>query len=117
MFYFLRKRTYFKGDIIDNFSFDIKSKNPIKISYYIGNILYDKVNEFIFISAPYTEFKIRFTFNEKPNYEIEFNIYSRQYIIETEYRNNMTNSTIITKTNIYRNGICDIYNSYMDKTI
>ena len=29
----------------------------------------------------------------------------------------MTNNTIITKTNIYRNGICDIYNNYMDEKI
>jgi hypothetical protein len=103
------------GDIIDNIKFKTLNKNiKTKISYYIGGYLYepDLVKEFIFCASQYHEFKIRITFLEKPTNELEFIIYSRVYLLDTEYRNKLANNTIITKTNIYRDGMCCELNNF-----
>jgi hypothetical protein len=103
------KRT---GDIIDNIR--IECQNKIKVSYYIGGCQYhpDVVEQFIPVSAIYHDFTIRITFLEKPTNEIEFVIYSRIYLLGKEHRKNMARNTIITKSNIYRNGMCGQLNNF-----
>jgi len=67
----------------------------------ILNNLYEDIKEFIFISAQYTQFRIRITFLEKPTNDLEFIIHSRYSLLNKEYRNKILKSTIITKSNIY----------------
>ena len=101
------------GDIIDNIRFESSNKN-IRINYYIGGYKYEpsEVKEFILVSAPYTDFKIRITFLEKPSNEDEFSIHSRVYLLDTEYRKKMARNTVITNTNIYKDGICAKLNNF-----
>jgi hypothetical protein len=113
--YYYEYSTDRKGDIIDNINFDSKGAK-FTISYYIGHILYDpsEVKEFIIISAPFHEFKIRITFLETPANELEFSIHSRVYILSNDYRKQLcSRSTIITNTNIYKEGMCGKLNNFI----
>ena len=96
------------ADIVDNIRYESEMKN-VSITYYIGGILYQPsdVKEFILISAPYHEFKVRITFLEKPSTDAEFKIHSRVYLLGTEHRKKIANNTVITNNILYRNGICE----------
>ena len=95
-------------DMIDNIRVEPINEN-IKISYYIGGILYDPniVKEILFFALDYHDFKIRITFLEKPSNDFEFSIYSRAYLLDHgNDKNKITTKKIITNTNIYMSGMC-----------
>ena len=82
------------------------------MSYYIGGYKYkvDKVNKFIFVSFQYSDFKIRITFKKKTTNNLEFTIYSRIYLLESEYRKKIMTNTIIT----YKSDSLEEYESYIN---
>jgi hypothetical protein len=98
-------------EIMDNINIKPIDKNII-ISYYIGGHKYDPhvVKEFVFVSAMYNEFKIRFTFLEMPTENYEFSVCSRNYILKNDLRNYMRNNTLITDSMRYFEGMCIGYN-------
>ena len=101
------------GDIMDNIRFE-STNLKVKLTYYIGGAVYDpeEVDEFLTISTPFHDFRIRITFLEKPNVNDEFMVHSRMYLIEPETRKLLTINTVITKTNIYNSGMCARLNNY-----
>ena len=96
------------GDIIDNIYIEKSLRLKIQITYYIGGIKYtpEEIDEFIFISAKNHDFKIRFTFLERPNPNDEFRIISRYYLINSQDRELLAKSRVLTKNNIYNYGMC-----------
>ena len=90
------------GEIVSNIHLDESQNLDIKLTYYIGGIKYtpDEVNEFVLISARYHDFKIRFTFLEKPNHDYEFKLFLRYYIINNIDRKLLAQSIVVTKINI-----------------
>ena len=94
------------GDIIDNIH--IECLIQTKINYYINNYEYksNEFDEFIFVAAPYSELKIRITFLEIPKNNTEFIIKSTNYILNNEDIKKLSSSKVITKKNIYNEGIC-----------
>ena len=106
-------------DMIDNIRVEPINKN-IKISYYIGGILYDPniVKEILFFTLDYHDFKIRITFLEKPSNDFDFSIYSRAYLLDHgNNKNKITTKKIITNTNIYMSGMCMPLNENEPKII
>ena len=101
------------GDIIDNIYIEKSLRLKIQITYYIGGIKYtpEEIDEFIFISAKNHDFKIRFTFLERPNPNDEFRIISRYYLINSQDRELLAKSRVLTKNNIYNYGMCIKINS------
>lgn len=95
------------GDIIDNIHFESPNINA-QLTYYIGGIKYspEEVNEFLIVSAPYHDFKIRVTFLEKPTFDDEFKILGRYYILDSPDRKLLAAEKVKTKNNIYNNGMC-----------
>ena len=98
-------------EIMDNINIKPIDKNII-VSYYIGGHKYDPqvVKEFVFVSAMYHEFKIRFTFLEMPTENYEFSVYSRNYILKNDLRNYLRDNTLITDSMTYFDGMCIGYN-------
>lgn len=98
------------GEISDTISVSeiTKTHSKVEVSYYIDGVKYkpEEINDFIYISAPYTAFIIRLTFQEKPDVNAEFEISSRTILLNTEARIKLTESTVLTKNNVYENGIC-----------
>jgi len=78
-----------------------------QLTYYFNGIKYipEDVSEFIFCSAPYTEFKIRITFLEKPNTNDEFKINARHWIINSNDRKTIISKPVIVKNIIYKDGV------------
>jgi len=93
------------GDILNNFN--LESKNNIKLNFIIGGKIYEmnEINELIIVASPYSDFKIRITFLEKPNIDDEFKISYRVYLLESDIRRNFMNNPIKTETNIYIDGV------------
>ena len=96
------------GDIIDNIH--IENSN-IQLSYYINGIKFtpEEVNEFVFVSAQYSEFKIRITFFEKPKPNDEFKVFSRYYIINNKHRKTLTENNVIAKNILYLEGFIKVF--------
>ncbi len=97
------------GDIVDNIRFETASNLTVLLSYNIGGINYtpEELDEFVIVSSQYNNLTIRVTFLEEPTADDEFNIISKYYfIINLQYRKLLATSTVITKSNIYSNGIC-----------
>jgi len=96
------------GDIIDEIKYESSTDLDSKLTYYIGGIEYqpEEFNEFVFISSPYNEFKIRITFMRKPVFDDKFKINSRYWLLDNKPRLLLGRSNVITKYNIYNNGIC-----------
>jgi len=97
-------------DIMDNININPKNDN-IKISYHIGGHKYEPqvVKEFVFVSAMYHDFKIRFTFLEIPTENYEFTVCSRNYILKNDLRNDFCNHILITDSMRYECGMCICY--------
>jgi len=96
-------------DIVDNIRFETASNLTVQLSYNIGGINYtpEELDEFVIVSSQYNNLTIRITFLEEPTADDEFNIISQYYfIINLQYRRLLETSTVITKSNIYSNGIC-----------
>ena len=95
-----------EGDILNNFNLESKNKN-IKLNFIIGGKIYEmnEINELIIVASPYSDFKIRITFLEKPNIDDEFKISYRVYLLESDIRRNFMNNPIKTETNIYIDGV------------
>ena len=91
------------GDIVDNMSVESLTNLNVQISYNIGGIMYnsDQFKEFVFISAPFQELKVRITFFEKPNLNDEIKILSRYYLINIEDRQVLAKSRVNTENSIY----------------
>ena len=102
-----------QGDIVDNIKVECPN-GKIKKSYYIGGIKYDpnEIEEFIIVAAPYHDLQIRITFLEEPTTSTKLLIYSRIYLINNEDRIKMRKSKIITRTNIYNDGMCGRLNDF-----
>lgn len=106
------------GDIIDEIKYETNTDLDAKLTYNIGGIEYlpEEFNEFLFVSALYNEFKIRIIFMRKPEIDDKFNIHSRYWLFDSEPRRFLQRSKVITKYNMYSNGVCerlnDIYNNY-----
>ncbi len=94
------------GDIYDNFNFE--SNNNITISYIINSNIYNTLNEFIVVASQYNDIKIRVTFLDKPNNNDEFRLSYRVYLLESDNRNQFMKNSIMTRTNFYSNGVCNI---------
>ena len=98
-------------EIMDNINIKPIDKNII-ISYYIGGHKYDPhvVKEFVFVSAMFHDFKIRFTFLEIPTKNYEFSVCSRNYILNKDLRKYLCENTVITDSMRYFDGMCIGYN-------
>ena len=94
-----------EGDIA---SYSVTSTLRHSYRYMIGGKLYDdtRVREFIVCSSMYTECIIRVTFLERPVHEAEFTIHSTIYLLGANLRKEFMNKTVLTTTNVYRDGIC-----------
>ena len=93
------------GDIIDNISI-ILPKNTI-VKFLIGGYEYDNIKTFINLNAPYSEFKLKFIFAEKPKTDDVIRIYYDSYILDGFERNKMRSiKKLRTKTNLYEDGMC-----------
>jgi hypothetical protein len=94
-----------QADVIDNIHI-ISSKNNVKMKFIIGGEEYDIINTFIMALSQYHEFKIKLIFTE-PKVEDKISICHRNYLLNTDLRNNLIKEHIIkTDTNIYANGMC-----------
>ena len=95
-------------DIIDEIKYETLSDLDAKLTYYIGGIEYlpEEFNEFLFCSALFNEFKVRITFIRKPKIDDKFKINSRHWLLDSEQSHLIRRSKVITKYNIYDNGIC-----------
>ena len=99
------------GDIIDEIKYESLTDLNAKLTYYIGGVDYipDEFNDFVFVSAPYCELKVRITFMKKPVFDDKFKIKSRYWILDNETRLLLINhnkNKVITKYNIYSDGMC-----------
>ena len=93
------------GDIMDNIRINLP-KNAI-VNFLIGGYEYDNINTFINLNAPYSEFKLKFIFTEKPTKDDPIGIYYDCYILDGYERNKMRNiKKIKTRTNLYEDGMC-----------
>jgi hypothetical protein len=101
------------GDIIDEIKFEPLTDLDAKLTYSIGGIDYipEEFNEFLFISAPFNEFKVRIRFMRKPDFDDKFKINSRYWLLDSNPRILLQRSNVITKYNIYNNGICKRINN------
>ncbi len=97
-------------DIIDNISFNSTNKN-IKMTYTINQLEYDILNEFISISAQYSEFKLKFTFTEKPSVDDVIEIKYRNYLINSKDRELLSKNMVVTDAHKYSSGSihCSLY--------
>ena len=93
---------------IDNIRFESDNNLKVKLNYNIGDTKYipEEFNEFVIIASQYNDFKIRVIFLEKPTTDDEFKILSRYYLINSQDRKILATNKIITKNNIYSNGVC-----------
>ena len=91
------------SDIVDNISLECSENLKAVLSYNIGGKFYEKeqIKKIIFIAAPYTEFKIRITFLEKPKNEDTFNILMRNYIWNSQDRKLLAQSKVKCDNNLY----------------
>jgi hypothetical protein len=102
------------GDIIDEIKYESSTNLDSKLTYYISEIEYlsEEFNEFLFISSPYNEFKIRITFMRKPVFHDKFKINSRYWLLDIEPRLLLQRTNkVITKYNIYNGGECKRLNN------
>jgi hypothetical protein len=99
-------------DIIDEIKYVPFTNLDAKLTYYISSIEYppEDFNEFLFCSALFNEFKVRITFIRKPNIDDKFKIISRYWLLDSESSRLLRRSKVITKYNIYDDGICKILN-------
>ena len=96
------------GDIIDNIYFE-KSKNlSAQFIYYIGGKRYlpNEIKKFVTCSAPYTEFKVRIVFFEKPTFNDEFKMMMRNYLLNEEHKKILYMHHIKCDDMMYNNGVC-----------
>jgi len=95
-------------DIVDEIKYESTSDLDAKLTYYIGGIDYpaEEFNEFLFCSALFNEFKVRITFIRKPTNDNKFKINSRYWVLDSETSQLLRRSKVITKYNIYDNGVC-----------
>jgi len=94
-----------EADIIENIHFVSTDKNII-MTFIIGDNEYDNINTFIYVSSMYNEFKLKFTFTEKPNLDDKIYISYKNYLLNVNERNNFIKNVVKTNTNIYSDGIC-----------
>lgn len=94
------------SDIIDNIN--ITASLKVKLSYIINGIEYlqNELDEFIFTTSRYTEFKFRITFLETPTLNDHFNISMRNYVLDDDSLKILRKdeNTVITNKFIYRYG-------------
>jgi hypothetical protein len=99
------------GDIIDNITLEHLPNINAQLTYYISSkkFLPEEVNKFVICAAMYTDFKVRVTFLEKPDINSEFRVIMRNYLLQSELREMISNSPLGVKCgNIrYYNGIVD----------
>lgn len=98
---FYPKREY---DIVDNFS--VICNQPIEVSFFCGGIYYNakEFQDFLFVSSPYHELRIRVTFLEEPADKIIINY--RSYLLNNvEDRRQLVSNSVRTKYIIYRSGM------------
>ena len=100
-------------DMIDDITYETLTDLDAKLTYNICGIDYipEKFIEFLFVSAMFHEFKIRITFIRKPEFNDKFKINSRHWLFNNESRKLLTKSNVITKYNIYNNGMCQKLNN------
>lgn len=91
------------SDIVDNISLECSANLKAVLSYNIGGKLYEKeqIKKIIFIAAPYTEFKHRITFLEKPKTEDTFQVIMRNYIWNSQDRKLLAQSKVKCDNNLY----------------
>ena len=99
-----------QNDIVDNITVESPG-SQIKISYLLNDEPYstDEIKKFLIASAPYCEFKIRFTFqnNFKPDNNYIFTLFMRYYIVNNDLRKNiLLSKDIIVDKIIYKGGTC-----------
>jgi hypothetical protein len=99
-------------DIIDEIKYVPFTNLDAKLTYYISSIEYppEDFNEFLFCSALYSEFKVRITFIRIPKIDDKFKINSRYWLLDSKSSQLLRRSKVITKYNIYDDGICKILN-------
>jgi len=97
------------GDIIDNIIFEKSPNMSTQFIYYIGGKKYlpNEVNKFITCAAPYSEFKVRIIFFQKPNADDEFKMIMRNYLLNPEDRKKLMTHSLGVKCDIFRyyNGV------------
>ena len=98
-------------DIIDEIKYVPFTNLDAKLTYYISSIEYppEDFNEFLFCSALFNEFKVRITFIRKPKIDDKFKINSRHWLLDSTSQL-LRRSKVITKYNIYYDGVCKILN-------
>jgi hypothetical protein len=107
-YYYYEFRPERNGDIIDEIKYDTSTDLDAKLTYSISGMVYlpEEFNEFLFVSAIFNEFKVRITFMRKPVFEDTFKIISRYWLLDREPRMLLQRSNVITKYNIYNDGLC-----------
>ena len=102
--YFLEKNC----DVISGITFASSRKLTVKLTYYIGGIeyKYGEIDELLIVCGMYNEFKIRITFLEKPLIDDEFSFSSKMIVLKPKCVDRLRYNTVVTKNNIYHNGIC-----------
>jgi hypothetical protein len=95
-------------DIIDEIKYVPFTNLDAKLTYYISGIEYppEDFNEFLFCSALYSQFKVRITFIRIPKIDDKFKINSRYWLLDSKSSQLLRTSKVITKYNIYDNGVC-----------
>jgi len=98
------------SDIIDNIYLECPEHVKAQIVYYINGkkFLPEEVKSFIICAAVYNDFKIRVTFLEKPNFNDEFKIIMRNYLLNVVDKKILSTNTLGVKCDniIYHNGVC-----------
>ena len=96
------------GNIIDNIFLSHSPNVNIVLSYYIGGKKYslEEVKKIVVCASIHYEFKIRVTFLEKTNFNDEFKIIMRNYILETGDRKRLATNPLKCDNIRYYNGTC-----------
>ncbi len=108
--YFYEFSVDMTSDIIDNIIFEKSPNLSSQFTYYIGGKIYlpNEIKKFITCAAPYSDFKVRITFFQKPNNNDEFKMIMRNYLLNPEDRKILCTHSLGVKCDYfsYYNGVC-----------
>lgn len=97
-------------DIISDFQF-VSSDTDIDFSIILNDSFeYKEVKELILVASPYTSAKLRITFRELPKYNDKIRIHYYKYLCNSDTRNYLMRTKIITSSFVYNEGVI-LYNT------
>ena len=105
-------------DLIDDIR--IASDKRIHVEYLVGGNVYQthELDVFAKIAATYHDFVIKITFLEDIKPTDQFSIFYRNTLFKNFHREKLRHCRLITKNNIYNDGVClrRVSNGLPDKT-